>query len=420
MKKNLFKIFGIIAIAAIIGFSMTACDDDGGGDDPRTVTYKGEDSDGDTYTLVITEKNGRYTAGTGDSYKLTSKEKSSGKDYVSEGTVTGNSSGKVKLKPSNSNESFDVTTSDEGITRIEGKIKWKNGDVWDCQSGILVTPKGKTEGGSDSGSSDSGSGGSGSGGSITVTGIPGKYNGKWIWVQAVDTASKFVSGHKRLDINGNKATYVFSQISGGSVTTSAWLANETSTVFSGYTGSDTFPIVSMGIMSEETVTVNNDSEIQMSFQMYIVGVNMFSDIKFSGGRVTLRWDDGMTADYDDDDDDIPPGGVGGDYTHGTGWPTSKVLSDHGISGMPAPAGATDIYWTAVSNSSGSSLSITFTGSEANDDPVSNWFTDNGWTLSASMTVPGIYNQFTKPNYHAMYMRDPDEDDDNCHIIVSWQ
>ena len=33
--KNVFKLFGIIALAAIIGFSMAACggDDDGGGDD---------------------------------------------------------------------------------------------------------------------------------------------------------------------------------------------------------------------------------------------------------------------------------------------------------------------------------------------------------------------------------------------------
>jgi len=29
--KNLFKVFGIIAIVAIIGFSMVACGDDGGG-----------------------------------------------------------------------------------------------------------------------------------------------------------------------------------------------------------------------------------------------------------------------------------------------------------------------------------------------------------------------------------------------------
>ena len=37
--KNYFKLFGIIALAALIGFSMTACDNDDGDSGPLSGTY---------------------------------------------------------------------------------------------------------------------------------------------------------------------------------------------------------------------------------------------------------------------------------------------------------------------------------------------------------------------------------------------
>jgi len=164
--KNTFQLIRIIALAALIGFSMvalslTGCNtggggDDGPGDEPRTVTYEGEDSDGDTYTLVITEKSGRYVAEAGDTYTLTAKEKSSGKDYISEGTVTGNTGGKIKLKPTNSEETFDVTISGEGITQIDGKIKFMSGDEWVLDD-WEVTPKKPEGGGGSSGEPPPGS-----------------------------------------------------------------------------------------------------------------------------------------------------------------------------------------------------------------------------------------------------------------------
>ena len=77
--KNLYKLIGIIALVTMV-FSMIACDngsDPGTGpgtDAPQSVTYISEDSEGNLYTLVITEKtsrSARYTAKDGDSFTFT-------------------------------------------------------------------------------------------------------------------------------------------------------------------------------------------------------------------------------------------------------------------------------------------------------------------------------------------------------------
>ena len=39
--KNTFKLFGFIALVAIIGLTMVACDTDGGGDDPIPAAWRG-------------------------------------------------------------------------------------------------------------------------------------------------------------------------------------------------------------------------------------------------------------------------------------------------------------------------------------------------------------------------------------------
>jgi len=70
--------FLVIALAAIIGFSFAACgeDDNGGGGPPaqQSVTYTSKDSDGNFYTLVVTENTGRsarYAPQDGDSFSFT-------------------------------------------------------------------------------------------------------------------------------------------------------------------------------------------------------------------------------------------------------------------------------------------------------------------------------------------------------------
>jgi hypothetical protein len=116
--KNLFRLFGLIALIAVIGFSMAACggDDDGGGS--NTATYTGK-SGGTTYTLKITENTTRYTAQSGDAYVLTAGSN------TSKGMVDSFENGVFTLIPSNApTSSFTVTVSGSSITSMNNTITW--------------------------------------------------------------------------------------------------------------------------------------------------------------------------------------------------------------------------------------------------------------------------------------------------------
>jgi hypothetical protein len=54
VMKNFFKLFGVIALAAVIGFSMAACDTGGGGGG-------GGNTGGGTVTLPSSGTKGGYT-----------------------------------------------------------------------------------------------------------------------------------------------------------------------------------------------------------------------------------------------------------------------------------------------------------------------------------------------------------------------
>jgi len=130
--KNMVKLFGVIALVAVIGFSMAGCN--GPGTDPapaptpRTVTYHGN-SGTDWYTLEITENTGReaYTSQSGDSYKLTVK-KADGTVKTSNGKVGSVTGGQITLQPSSANAStFTTTVSPLGITAINNSITFNDG-----------------------------------------------------------------------------------------------------------------------------------------------------------------------------------------------------------------------------------------------------------------------------------------------------
>jgi hypothetical protein len=129
--KNTIKFLGIIALVAIIGFSMTACSNGstggrvGGGGNTATdssITYTGKSTDGSTsYSLKITENTGRavYTPKKGDSYELTVSGKKS------TGSVETFSGGVFTLKPSNnSGTTFKASISGSDLTDISGTITW--------------------------------------------------------------------------------------------------------------------------------------------------------------------------------------------------------------------------------------------------------------------------------------------------------
>ena len=139
LQAKRLRLLAIIAIVAVIGFSMTACElpddeDNNSAPTPQTVTYSGT-ANGETYTLIITENtNGRYTAKNGDSYVLTVGTKKS------TGTVTVNGS-TLTLAPSSSGASaFTVTVSSSGITAMSGTITFDDGATQEAPATVTPTP----------------------------------------------------------------------------------------------------------------------------------------------------------------------------------------------------------------------------------------------------------------------------------------
>jgi hypothetical protein len=137
--KNMQRLFGIIALVAIIGFSFIACDNGDAGDDsgnPQTVTYTGA-SGGTTYALKITENTARYAAQSGDTYELTVGSKKS------TGTVSNVSGFDLTLKPSNASTTFTAAVSGSSLTALNGTVTWID-NATENAPGVL-TPNGGTD-----------------------------------------------------------------------------------------------------------------------------------------------------------------------------------------------------------------------------------------------------------------------------------
>jgi hypothetical protein len=99
---------------------------------------------------------------------------------------------------------------------------------------------------------------------------------------------------------------------------------------------------------------------------------------------------------------------------GVGWPDNSMLSKYGLSGMPTPAGATNIEYGEVLNKS--MLQIYFDGSSASDTSINTWFTSNGWDGFGSL-IPYVnyyVGTYTKEDFRAIYSRS----DTDCSITVT--
>jgi len=115
--KRTIKLFGFIALVAVMTFAMIACSDGGGSPGtkpeikPETASYVSYGSDGKTYELVIKEAVARYTAKEGDSYVLTI--------YDPDGTVLATSSGKVgKVETNADANTFELKHDSGNIIKI--------------------------------------------------------------------------------------------------------------------------------------------------------------------------------------------------------------------------------------------------------------------------------------------------------------
>ena len=140
-NKLIFRTLGIIALAAIIGLVLTGCPNPGDDETqkprtepPQSVTYISTDSEGNIYTLVVTEntsRSARYAAKNGDSFTFTVELFNSG-NYTVALTYSGkiNSVGgdetAIELNITVNGEVLHITISGTTMTVISGKIVLDN------------------------------------------------------------------------------------------------------------------------------------------------------------------------------------------------------------------------------------------------------------------------------------------------------
>lgn len=279
--KNVIKLFGIIALTAVIVFTTAGCggDDDTKDNSPKKATYTST-ANGTTYILVITGDEAQALKA-GAAYVLTAGSKES------KGTVLTVTNGVLTLKP-NAEEgtTFTATVSDSGLTAMNGTIKWTD-NTEDTAPGELtpVNPNPPNPG---------------TGGTFTLTGIPEEFNGKYAYATINNSPSQNLFGSESIVISpsGSEITFTLSRISNGSVSIPLWKLEYTvvngslNTSVVRYTGNDTFsysPTFAMAICTVQTTSTTTLSHD-------IIGRFALSgDITFSNGSATRTWADGSYA-----------------------------------------------------------------------------------------------------------------------------
>jgi len=235
--KNVFKVLGIIAFIAIIGFSMAACSDDGG---------SGSGSGGSSLagtTWTYTESGGSVTLTFIDSSKV--------KMGTFNGTYTLNGS--------------------------SGTINWDDGDRDTFTvNGNQLTMDGytftKTGGGNSGGNTPSGSG---SGGSFTLTGIPSQYNGKYAMASGI-----MVSNPGTLLIGCDRPDVSRTLISNGTVILPMWYSAPPYYTLARYSGNDSDVTVTVSISNSQPWSIGDEK---------LLYVLQFYAVNFSNGNGTKSW-----------------------------------------------------------------------------------------------------------------------------------
>ena len=142
---NTRKIFGYgtIAVMLLLAFtalSLTGCENDPPTIIPQTVTYISEDSDGNLYTLVITENTGRavYSPKNGDSFTFTVELFNNGTYSLAltySGKVDSTEKDGTEIKITVNGEELTITVRDTIMTVISGKIVNEDDEV------VVETPE---------------------------------------------------------------------------------------------------------------------------------------------------------------------------------------------------------------------------------------------------------------------------------------
>jgi len=358
MKKTI-KLIGILALVALIGFSLIAC----GKGNSNSVTYKGT-NDGTTYTLKITKAaaesvtsptgttnlfagawNGAaigtvavarntlavtgksldytptlvkseeslepVTPAAGDAYELkVGKKKSTG-------TVEAVAGGKLILKPKTADAgTFNATVGDNGLINVTGLITFDDKTTEEGPGELTPTAPPI----SDKNDKSGGGGllGGGSGGKLTLNNIPAKYNGKYVVVFLIEETKAPICGFE--DADQSDKSVVLAKISGGKATLPLWGPKDGSTGkidkatdYAPFRGSGSYSTSMVAIMNQGRLKESDFprdlenmnpqdpkfmSTIMKMMEMYAAVVFFQNKVNVSNGNAALSCNDGQLMDLE--------------------------------------------------------------------------------------------------------------------------
>jgi len=318
--KNLSKLFGIIALIAVIGFSMAACGEDGGGNDPFKGTW-------------VNEQDGMKIVAAGGTFKV-SRDNNGNWYEIMQGTYSG--------------EGNDITAV---ITKVNaGLMNWdgegsKPVDLWvdydklpddaknmfpknipisitNNQLTAMDTTFTKQGGSSNSGGTNSGgtnSGGTNSGGSNNGSSQPpgsifrltrprSDHVGKYAVLYAQNDYGDYFIGAESITVNASGMSGKAVKVTGGSVDLPMWILLNDGRK-DRYHGDDTV-VATIMIFNSQNVS---EGAAPIAQKYFI--------ITFSDGAATKEWDDGQ----DQPPDNFGSDGGGADNGGSSGGSTDKSL-----------------------------------------------------------------------------------------------
>jgi hypothetical protein len=270
MKKTM-NFLWLIALIAIIGFSMAGC---GGGGDGDSTSINGVWVSGSEELTI-----------NGNSFQL-----KMGNTLAWKGNC-------ITIDRSISQSISFVTTDVHGDLLRERDVadasitsKWYSRDQLDGGSASLLDQlfpsfEGEFDGktltvitpdGERTDFSKKGGGGAGSGGTFTLTGIPAKYNGCYVMITSADV------GGSKPTLVGMASLSTYARISNSSVSFTMYEGDLNKMSVKGYTGNDTYSTFSITIW--DGVPSSQSSSLLGSFAT-------MQPVTFRNGSASLSWDD---------------------------------------------------------------------------------------------------------------------------------